>query len=191
MKVLFYAGSGYECAALGNGLSFGKTSGRQLGRLAHREITEIYAKAAKHQVGRGGGHDKFLRMIVVHADITAPLYWWKQFDTYKIGTVALSESTMHTLLTATLSQDNFEDPINPLTLLYLKWLKYRKNFTKLNNELPHSYLQRRIVCLNYEVINNILKNRSDHKLPQWRFFCNQARSVLPYPELLYKSEKGN
>lgn len=191
MKVTIYSDMGDKIAAFGNALSFGKTSGRDYATYSNVEAKSVLSKAAKNQVGRGGGHDKFLRMIIVHADITAPLYWWKQFDTYKIGTVALSESTMHTLLTAPLSQDNFEDPINPLTLLYLKWLKYCKNFTKLNNELPHSYLQRRIVCLNYEVINNILKNRSDHKLPQWRYFCDKLRGSLWHPELLYKSEKSN
>ena len=191
MKVTIYSDMGDKIAAFGNALSFGKTSGRDYATYSDVEAKNVLLKAAKNQVGRGGGHDKFLRMIIVYADITAPLYWWKQFDTYKIGTVALSESTMHTLLTAPLSQDNFEDPINPLTLLYLQWLKYRKDFTKLNNELPHSYLQRRIVCLNYEVINNILKNRSDHKLPQWRYFCDKLRGSLWHPELLYKSEKSN
>lgn len=191
MKITIYSDMGDKIAAFGNALSFGKTSGRDYATYSNVEAKSVLSKAVKNQVGRGGGHDKFLRMIIVHADITAPLYWWKQFDTYKIGTVALSESTMHTLLTAPLSQDNFEDPINPFTLLYLKWLKYRKDFTKLNNELPHSYLQRRIVCLNYEVINNILKNRSDHKLPQWRYFCDKLRGSLWHPELLYKSEKGN
>lgn len=191
MKITIYSDMGDKIAAFGNALSFGKTSGRDYATYSNVEAKSVLSKAVKNQVGRGGGHDKFLRMIIVHADITAPLYWWKQFDTYKIGTVALSESTMHTLLTAPLSQDNFEDPINHFTLLYLKWLKYRKDFTKLNNELPHSYLQRRIVCLNYEVINNILKNRSDHKLPQWRYFCDKFRGSLWHPELLYKSEKNN
>lgn len=172
-------------AAFGNALSFGKTSGMAVDSMSADMAQAILEKAADYQVGRGGGHDKFLRMITIHADITAPLYWWKQFDTYKVGTTALSESTMHTLMKTKLDQSRFEDPINPLYLFYLRHLQKKGHFHNLNNALPQGFLQRRIVCMNYAVVNNILEHRENHKLPQWRKFCSALRSQLSYKNLLF------
>ena len=159
----------------------------------------------------GTDHRKFLRMIVVYVDITAPLYWWKEFDTYKVGTVANSCSTMHKIadkefeledfshdhLTDAYCLSNANNPINALehTIECLNF--YRKSFNKTKDKkywwqmiqlLPSSYNQKRTVLFNYEVLNNIYKSRKNHKLDEWSIgFMNWIRS-LPYAKELIIGE---
>lgn len=158
-------------------------------------------------VKAGTDHRKFMRMIVVYVDVTAPLYWWKEFDTYKVGTVANSESTMHTIADRPLILDDFavdyikEDDdsiehfmeiifhINDLRDEYIVLKesgdhKYaRKTWYKIIQFLPSSFLQKRTVQLNYEVLANIYRARKNHKLDEWREFCRWIES-LPYSELI-------
>lgn len=138
---------------------------------------------------------KFLRMLTVTMDITAPLYWWKEFDTYKVGTVANSCSTMHTIKKSNLSADAFSfDGATEMNLTdrctinrYIELLnKLQKNCTvgdpawrALIQLLPCSFNQRRTVQLNYEVAMNIVATRSNHKLSEWHTLCDALRS-LPY-----------
>ena len=160
----------------------------------------------------GTDHRKFMRMMPVYVRITAPFYWWKEFDTYKVATVANSCSTMHkiqekefTLLD--FSHDHMtpysliilEDTINALNELrafYLNWDSINdatRNVNEWNNKkdiwwqmiqlLPSSYNQTRNVMLNYEVLANIYKSRKDHKLDEWLDFCKWIKS-LPYSELI-------
>lgn len=155
----------------------------------------------------GTDHRKYMRMIVVYADVTAPLYWWKEFDTYKVGTVANSESTMHTITDRPLMLDDFavdyikEDDdsiehfmeiifhINDLRDEYIVLKesddhKYaRKTWYKIIQFLPSSFLQKRTVQLNYEVLANIYRARRNHKLTEWREFCRWIET-LPYSELI-------
>lgn len=162
----------------------------------------------------GTDHRKYMRMIVVYADVTAPLYWWKEFDTYKVGTVANSESTMHTITDRQLMLDDFavdyikEDDdsiehfmeiifhINDLRDEYIVLKesgdhKYaRKTWYKIIQFLPSSFLQKRTVQLNYEVLANIYRARKNHKLDEWREFCHWVES-LPYSELITGEEKLN
>lgn len=143
----------------------------------------------------GPAHCKFLRMIAITCDITAPLYWWKEFDTYKVGTVANSCSTMHTLTDRKLKLDDFETEGINLKKSCLLWLidilndrieEYKAN-PKNNTEiwrtliamLPSCYLQKRTVMLNYEVLRRIVKDRTGHKLKEWKYFI-EAMSALPY-----------
>lgn len=159
----------------------------------------------------GTDHRKFLRMIVVYVDITAPLYWWKEFDTYKVGTVANSCSTMHKIADKEFTLDDFShdqltdayclsnanNPINALehTIECLNF--YRKLFNETRDKkywwqmiqlLPSSYNQKRTVLLNYEVLNNIYKSRKNHKLDEWSVgFMNWIRS-LPYAKELIIGE---
>lgn len=131
----------------------------------------------------GTDHRKYLRMIVVYVDITAPLYWWKEFDTYKVGTVANSCSTMHKIAakeftlydfsTEHLQTDVIEHPlkdtINCLNFfrgLYLQ-TKDKNDWWQMIQLLPSSYNQKRTVMLNYEVLANIYKSRRNHKLDEW------------------------
>lgn len=161
----------------------------------------------------GTDHRKFMRMITVYADITAPLYWWKEFDTYKVGTVANSCSTMHKIADKEFTLDdfshehlthrsleNFEDTIEILNMyrdLYLNGgedyftdvddedyePKDKKMWWQMIQMLPSSYNQKRTVMMNYEVLANIYKSRKDHKLDEWRGFCIWIQK-LPYSELI-------
>lgn len=138
----------------------------------------------------GPTHAKYRRMIIVYADITAPLYWWKEFDTYKVGTVVNSCSTMHKIaakeftmedfscehLTDAFSIDNASNPLNVMehTIfclnfyrnLYLKE-KDKRYWWQMIQLLPSSYNQKRTVMLNYEVLAHIYKDRRNHKLDEW------------------------
>lgn len=146
----------------------------------------------------GMDHRKFMRMIIVTFDLTAPLYWWKEFDTYKIGTVANSCSTMHKIHAKEFTLDDFshehmyEGSIDHLCGL-IRWLNLcREGFLDTKNKddwrqviqlLPSSYNQKRTVMLNYEVLANIYKSRSNHKLDEWHDLCHWVET-LPYSELI-------
>lgn len=156
----------------------------------------------------GTDHRKFMRMITVYMDITAPLYWWKEFDTYKVGTVANSCSTMHKIHAKEFTLDDFShehlfteenlryesepdsskllntiiDALNVYRLAYLEEGD-KSIWWQLIQLLPSSYNQRRTVMLNYEVLANIYKSRKNHKLDEWRAFCEWIEN-LPYAELI-------
>lgn len=160
----------------------------------------------------GTDHRKFMRMITVYADITAPLYWWKEFDTYKVGTVANSCSTMHKIAEKEFTLDDFSHEhlghdgriILDDIIWYLNF--YRKKYIDKDIEswnelkdkkdiwwqmiqmLPSSYNQKRTVMLNYEVLANIYKSRKNHKLDEWRCFCEWIKT-LPYSELITGEEE--
>ena len=150
----------------------------------------------------GTDHRKFMRMITVYLDITAPLYWWKEFDTYKVGTVANSCSTMHKIHAKEFTLEDFSceklyDPIGDLRPIVDRLNVYRERYleTKDKNDwwqmiqlLPSSYNQKRTVMLNYEVLANIYKSRRNHKLDEWHTLCDWIES-LPYSELITGNEK--
>jgi hypothetical protein len=150
----------------------------------------------------GTDHRKFMRMITVYLDITAPLYWWKEFDTYKVGTVANSCSTMHKIADKEFTLEDFSHehlyaPLQDLRPMIDLLNMYRERYleTKDKNDwwqmiqlLPSSYNQRRTVMLNYEVLANIYKSRKGHKLDEWNSFCAWIES-LPYAELITGKEK--
>lgn len=149
----------------------------------------------------GTDHRKFMRMITVYLDITAPLYWWKEFDTYKVGTVANSCSTMHKIHSKEFTLEDFSceklyDPLGDLRPIIDRLNVYRERYleTKDKNDwwqmiqlLPTSYNQKRTVMLNYEVLANIYKSRRNHKLDEWHTFCDWV-SELPYSELITGEE---
>ena len=176
---------GIEEALLGMGLSYGLTSDKNIicmedAKLAGR-LTKICAKCAI----RGNGEDKFLRMIQIWADVTAPRFWWAEFDTYKVGTVALSESTMHTLGKRPLTPEDFETPIEPGYLDTLNSALRSDNAIDFNKGmLPEGFLQRRIVNLNYAVFANMIRQRRNHRLPQWHYFLDTIYFALPMQEFL-------
>lgn len=186
MRVRLMKEFGYEEALFGIGLSYGKVSGYATPEEAqqHDAWSRLCALAPKLAL-RGGGHDKFLRQIGVVLDITAPLYWWKQMDTYKVSTVAQSESTMHTLLKNPITKDCFEFGCVPdFYIDFLEDLRKHKDFSTLNACLPQSWLQRRIWTGNYAVLKNIILQRENHKLPEWKFFFDALFPALGHPELL-------
>ena len=159
----------------------------------------------------GTDHRKFMRMLPVYVRITAPLYWWKEFDTYKVGTVANSCSTMHKIAEKEFTLDDFS--CEHLIGGYLEQMRRiiddlnnaRKYFTvgdqffspgnkrdwwQMIQLLPSSYNQTRNVMMNYEVLANIYKSRKDHKLDEWRNFCKWIEE-LPYSELIAGKTKEN
>lgn len=187
MRVWLMKEFGYEEALFGIGLSYGLVSGYATPEEAmrHDEWSRLCELAPQLALYGSGGHDKFLRQIGVILDITAPLYWWKQMDTYKVGTVAQSESTMHTLLTNPIMKYCFESGNVPdFYVNYLEDLRKDGDFVKLNAWLPQSWLQRRIWTGNYAVLKNIILQRENHKLPEWKFFFDALLPVLGHPELL-------
>lgn len=142
----------------------------------------------------GPAHAKFRRMITVYVDITAPLYWWKEFDTYKVGTTANSCSTMHKIHAKEFTLEDFscehldEFSVDHLKTFMLYLNSMRDMFLETKNKhywwqmiqlLPTSYNQKRTVELNYEVLNNIYHSRLNHKLDEWHTFCDWVES-LPY-----------
>ena len=155
------------------------------------------------RLAKGGSvHAKYRRMIVVYVDITAPLYWWKEFDTYKVGTVANSCSTMHKIHEKEFTLEDFsfehldmdgrkalENVINIMneSRAYFNENKAKNNWWQMIQLLPSSYNQRRTVMLNYEVLAGIYPMRKDHKLDEWREFC-QWIEQLPYSEIITLKE---
>lgn len=150
----------------------------------------------------GTDHRKFMRMITVSCDITAPLYWWKEFDTYKVGTVANSCSTMHKIHAKKFTIDDFShEHLQEPMLEILKHTIHGLNDSReayLNSKdklmwwqmiqlLPSSYNQKRTVMLNYEVLTNIYNSRKNHKLDEWHDFCDWIKT-LPYSELITEKE---
>ena len=146
----------------------------------------------------GTDHRKFMRMIIVQVDINAPRYWWTEFDTYKVGTVANSCSTMHKIHSKEFTiQDFSHEHLNGRGVVAMYEIievlnNYREKFLKTNDKdywwnmiqlLPQSYNQLRTVTLNYEVLCNMYKARKNHKLDEWREFCEWIES-LPYSELI-------
>lgn len=158
----------------------------------------------------GPDHRKFMRMIVVYVDITAPLYWWKEFDTYKVGTVANSCSTMHKIHAKEFTIDDFNhehlidgedfmyDLMSPSAHLcstigmlnrsrdkYLE-TKDKKYWWQMIQLLPSSYNQKRTVMLNYEVLANIYKSRKNHKLDEWKEHDYLSKEDLSYENTFEK-----
>ena len=165
----------------------------------------------KKLIRAGTDHSKFMRMITVSMDVTAPLYWWKEFDTYKVGTVANSCSTMHKIHANEFEMDDFSHehlddwddvkwgesvPKRVLEAVILCLNKNREKYLgtmdkrfwwQLIQLLPSSYNQRRTVMLNYAVLRNIYHARRNHKLDEWHTFCSWIET-LPHPELITGGE---
>lgn len=192
-----------------------------------REETDFYLGGMDEELmqrlsNAGTDHRKFMRMMPVYVRITAPLYWWKEFDTYKVGTVSNSCSTMHKIQEKEFTLDDFscehltdcrwlpmyaptEYCFSSIDLLKLEidaLNRYREKYIKMIDDagsykgmtkkdiwwqmiqlLPSSYNQTRNVMINYEVLANIYKSRKDHKLDEWRNFCEWIEE-LPYSELI-------
>ncbi len=171
-------------------------------------------KLMKQLVSAGTDHSKFMRMITVTCDIVAPMYWWKEFDTYKVGTVRNSCSTMHKIHDKEFTIDDFSHEhlnngirentgtfvttdtelvmqiiINCLNFLRERYVntKDKQYWWQMIQLLPSSYNQRSTVQLNYQVLRNMYHSRKNHKLDEWHDFCHWIES-LPYSELITGEE---
>lgn len=179
----------------------------KIGKNDHKLMTSL---------AKGGAvHAKYRRMIPVFLTINAPLYWWKEFDTYKVGTVANSCSTMHKIHSKEFTLDDFScehllpeavnvlrdviEAMNECRDVYVNYDRYKKEGVfkcEFDNKeawwhmiqlLPTSYNQKRTVMLNYEVLVNIYHSRKNHKLDEWHTFCDWIKE-LPYSELITGEE---
>ena len=184
----------------GTPLTIGKSDLKVMKNLVNADNLDGYT---------GAPNSKYLRMIHVQVAVTAPLYWWKEMDTYKICTVRNSSSTMHKLASTSITIDCFEmDDFTPLidnfkidlswqtVVSYLEQLRQKYNETKdkrywkeLIRLLPESWLQTSVLDLNYETLRNIYAWRKNHKLTEWHTFCDWIR-ILPYAEELILNDKG-
>lgn len=161
---------------------------------------------AKRLRKAGSDHRKFIRQIFVSVDITAPLYWWKEYDTYKVATVANSTSTMHKIHSRPFSMDDFshdhltedgyafmETIVNKLEEIRLRYVeqgKKKEDWYNLIQLLPSSYNQMRTCTLNYETLIHIYYARRNHKLAEWHTFCDWI-AALPYgKELIIAAEES-
>ena len=149
---------------------------------------------AKRLARAGSDHRKYLRQIFISVDVTAPMYWWKEYDTYKVATVANSTSTMHKIHSKEFSRDDFsldkldEDSVAFFVTIIAKLEELRLKYTETKDKqywydiiqlLPSSYNQMRTCSLNYETLINIYYARKGHKLDEWHTFCDFIKT-LPY-----------
>ena len=168
-------------------------------------IGEIDLSLAHRLAVSGSDHRKYLRQVFVSVDITAPIYWWKEFDTYKVGTTANSTSTMHRIHSKDFSRDDFSTDHmtegalgaldNMISFLEESRIKYtetkdKKYWYDIIQLLPSSYNQMRTVTLNYENLINMYYARRSHKLDEWHTFCDWIRS-LPYASELILIKEEN
>ena len=168
-------------------------------------IGEIDLSLAHRLAVSGSDHRKYLRQVFVSVDITAPIYWWKEFDTYKVGTTANSTSTMHRIHSKEFSRDDFstdhmtEGALGALDNMISFLEESRIKFTETKDKkywydiiqlLPSSYNQMRTVTLNYENLINMYYARRSHKLAEWHTFCDWIRS-LPYASELILIKEEN
>ena len=189
MEIHLMRMEGLQEALFGIGLSYGVTSEYEgwnevpFDRMM--KLQEIASKLCK----AGAGEDKFLRQVVCWWDVRAPRYWWAEADTFKVGTVAQSESTMHTIMRRPLVDSDFEKPVPPQVLESVnRFVELYRNakpetrqewFIDLKNVLPEGFLQRRIWTLNLANMKNIHRQRKNHRLPQWHAVCDAFVGVTP------------
>ncbi len=174
--------SGYDQALLGLSLSYNKPiqDMKKLSRVLYK---------------KDGGHNKFLESICIWLDTKMPRYWWQEFDTYRVGVTKQSESTIHTIFKRELTQDDFVEDVNKLLLNSLNTVivmyqradnkeDKEKLFRWIKRNLPEGFLQRRIICTNYKALRGIIKQRENHKLGEWIYFCNYIKDMCEYKEFL-------
>lgn len=189
MEIRLMRKEGFSEALFGIGLSYGLTSGCEEWDAVPYDRKMKLQEIASKLCRAGAGEDKFLRQIVYWWDVAAPRYWWAEADTYKVGTVAQSESTMHTIMRRPLESSDFEKPVPPHVLENANFLvkmyrsarpeTRREWFLDLKNVLPEGFLQRRIWMLSLAGMKNIHRQRKNHRLPQWRRICDAFVETTP------------
>ena len=201
MKVRVIYESELDAALIGTGLSFGRTSGLEIEDIQNNKegIRDKMLGVVRKLAPMGNGHNKAIRQTLIAIDITAPLSWWKQADTYKVSTVAQSESTIHTLTKYPFKKEDFEPFYDRRCLDFtINWLnELRETFLNTQdpdlkqqcwedmvNGLPCGYMQRRIFTCNYETLRCIFRQRAGHKLGHWKTFINSVYEGIRHREFL-------
>lgn len=167
---------GYEEARLG--LSFNKNQDAE-------KIDDLMIRLSKMD----GGHNKNLESIIVWIDVIGPRYWWQEADTFRLSTKQ-SQSTMHTILKNELTQANFEYEVPVEYLAALNSRLKEGDLNRLKAMLPEGFLQRRLWCMSYKTLRNVILQRRNHRLPHWHVFVKEVLRQVKHPELLpkYKEE---
>ena len=175
MKVSILEEHGYPSAMLGLSLSYDQAPGKM-------------PAVAEKLCFKGEGHSKFLESMIVWLDIDAPRFLWQQIDAYRIATKQ-SASTMHTITSKELTQNNFEYPIPAVHLDHLNLLIEAAEWERVKRDLPESFLQRRVVCLSYSSLQRIIRQRMSHKLVEWEKFILSVLEQAEHPEFLIEETK--
>ena len=184
MKVKILEEHGYDTALRGMAYSFKDRAVDP--ETWWPEQQERATKRAPLLAPKDGGHNKFLRQVQLWIDIEAPRCFWSEFDTYKVGTVANSESTMHTLSKRMPTFEDFEQGTssNAIKAFQDVWAVAKGDVTMLKMNLPEGYLQRRVVTMNYANLRNIIAQRTGHRLKQWGVFIDEMLAQAEHPEFL-------
>lgn len=168
MKIKIIEECGFDAAMKGLSRSF------------NRPVSEM-PRVALGLGDKDKGNNKFLESMVVWLEVDAPRYWWSEFDTYRAGMTKQSDSTMHTLKDRLLLQEDFEYNIQPSYLIYLNsCIEGKMPIERMKNALPDGFIQGRTLCTNYKALRNIILQRSSHKLPQWKAFCETMKELKYY-----------
>lgn len=187
--------AGFDCIGDAVRLSYGSKRASEvirepLYKLRSAKLFDDDYKLILRLIHKGDSHAKVTRMIQVWMQITAPRYWWSEFDTYRIGVTEMSESTMHTITSRQLNEQDFENGIREENLDYLNSLQAglhgqdkNKRIYEMKNHLPESFLQTRIVNTNYQVLRHIYFDRRNHILPEWHIFIDFIKQ-LPFFEFI-------
>lgn len=187
MKIKLLETAGKVPALFGLGKSFGKTSGMEYKFFEFEdEPRKSMIERGKKLLPMGGGHNQFAKMVFCWYEIQAPRYFWSEHDKYKVGVVDVSESTMHTICKRPLSYNDFEDDfierdnlieINSLIARY-QTSKDESLFLDIKRSLPEGFLQTRVVCYSLMAMQNILNQRTGHRLPEWKVVCDEFNRAL-------------
>ena len=177
MKVKVIKESGWVPALTGLALSYDQN---------WKDMWPVADKLAQ----KDGGHNKFLESVCVWLDIDAPRYWWLQFDTYRVGVTKQSGSTMHTLMSNLVTQDDFEGGVPASIIGCINTAIGNNDFSLVKRILPEGFLQRRVVCTNYKALRGIVAQRWSHRLPEWQTFCRAILAGVDRPKYIrYNAEK--
>ena len=188
MEVKILSEHGYELALRGMSYSF-KDRAVEVDSWWEEQLPRAMKRAGL-LVGKGAGHDKFLRQIQLWIDVEAPRCWWSEMDTYKIGVVENSESTMHRLTKRKPEIGDFEEstPFSCISEFIDNWADWKESgaedISVIKCSLPEGYLQRRLVTLNYANLRNIIEQRSGHRLKYWGMFISSIIEQVEHPEFL-------
>ena len=188
MEVKILSEHGYELAIRGMSYSF-KDRSVEVDSWWDEQLPKAIKRAGL-LAGKGAGHDKFLRQIQLWIDVEAPRCWWSEMDTYRVGVVENSESTMHKLSKREPTIGDFEEdtPLKTVAQFISAWTEWKESgstdISIIKCSLPEGYLQRRMVTINYTNLRNIIEQRSGHHLKYWDMFINSILEQVEHPELL-------
>lgn len=186
MEIQIIGASGFETAMYAMRLSFNSKRNDDSNIISDKGVSlhKDDITLAKRLLIKGDSHAKATRMIQVWMEIKAPRYWWAEFSTYKIGNTEMSESTVHTILKRELQSSDFEGGMPDEILWYLNDHINNKDFMAIKSTLPESFLQTRVVNMNYQTLRHIYFDRRYHTLPEWGFFITKIKEELPFSELI-------